>query len=83
MQPLSLKFFGDVTLQRGSSPDVALPRKTQWLLAFLASSARDGHIRDKLAGLLWAERGDEQARHSLRQCLFTLAKPTKGSARQG
>ena len=74
MQLLSLKFFGEVKLRRDTGPDVALPRKTQWLLAYLASNAGEGHVRDKLAGLLWADRGDEQARHSLRQCLFTLSK---------
>ena len=75
MEPLTLKLFGEVKLTRGADGDIALPRKTQLLLAYLASNSAQHITRDKLAGLLWADRGEEQARHSLRQCLFTLAKP--------
>lgn len=74
MEPLSLKLFGDVKLTRGPDGDIQLPRKTQMLLAYLASDAGKEVPRDKLAGLIWADRPEEQARHSLRQCLFTLAK---------
>ncbi|MFQ5983539.1 MAG: BTAD domain-containing putative transcriptional regulator [Woeseiaceae bacterium] len=74
MEPLSLRLFGDVKLLRGPTQDIALPRKTQLLLAYLALNAGQRHPRDKLAALLWQDRPEEQARHSLRQCLFTLAK---------
>ncbi|MCZ6586795.1 MAG: BTAD domain-containing putative transcriptional regulator [Alphaproteobacteria bacterium] len=74
MEPLSLRLFGDVSLLRGRSREIALPRKTQLLLAYLALSAEQRHPRDKLASLLWETRSEEQARHSLRQCLFTLGK---------
>ncbi|MDP7546058.1 MAG: BTAD domain-containing putative transcriptional regulator [Alphaproteobacteria bacterium] len=74
MEPLILKLFGEVKLIHGADGDIALPRKTQMLLAYLASNSEQHITRDKLAGLLWADRGEEQARHSLRQCLFTLAK---------
>ncbi len=36
MEPLSLRLFGDVSLLRGRSREIALPRKTQLLLAYLA-----------------------------------------------
>ncbi len=72
MEPLSLRLFGDVKLLRGPSEEIKLPRKMQLLLAYLALNAGQPHRRDKLATLLWHDRLEEQARHSLRQCLFTL-----------
>lgn len=74
MEPLSLKLFGGVKLTRGPNSNIVLPRKTQMLLAYLASDGGNPIPRDKLAGLIWHDRAEEQARHSLRQCLFTLAK---------
>ncbi len=74
MESLSLRLFGDVKLLRGPEQDIALPRKTQLLLAYLALNNGQQHPRDKLAALLWQDRPEEQARQSLRQCLFTLGK---------
>ncbi len=74
MELLSLRLFGDVKLLCGPAREIALPRKTQLLLAYLALNAGQSHPRDKLAALLWHDRPEEQARHSLRQCLFTLDK---------
>ena len=74
MELLSLRLFGEVKLLRGAAQEIALPRKTQVLLAYLALNAAERHPRDKLAVLLWPDRSEEQARHSLRQCLFTLGK---------
>jgi len=80
MEPLSLTLFGDVKLKRGPNGDIALPRKTQMLLAYLASDAEKRFPRNKLASLIWVDRSEEQARHSLRQCLFALAKSIGGAA---
>ena len=74
MELLSLRLFGDVKLLHGSTQEIALPRKTQLLLAYLALNTGQHHPRDKLAALLWQDRPEEQARQSLRQCLFTLGK---------
>ena len=74
METLSLRLFGDVKLLRGPTQEIALPRKTQLLLAYLALNAGQRQPRDKLAALLWQDRPEEQARQSLRQCLFTLGK---------
>ncbi len=74
MELLSLRLFGDVKLLRGPTQEIALPRKTQLLLAYLALNAGQRHTRDKLAALLWPDRPEDQARHSLRQCLFALGK---------
>ena len=38
----------------------------------LCLEGRGGLLRDRICGLLWADRPDEQARGSLRQCLFEL-----------
>ena len=78
MDKLSLSLFGDVSLVRGLQSGLdgvlILPRKTQMLLAYVASDRGNGVSREKLAHLIWPDRGEEQARHSLRQCLFTLCK---------
>lgn len=44
-------------------------KKAQALLAYLALPVGRAHSRDKLAGLLWGETSDVQARQSLRQAL--------------
>src|SRR5262245_10311294 len=49
-------------------------RKERALLAFLALPAGEPRSRDKLAGLLWSDRGDSQARESLKQAVFKLRK---------
>ena len=47
-------------------------RRARGLLALLCLEGRGGLLRDRICGLLWADRPDEQARGSLRQCLFEL-----------
>src|SRR5262245_26943839 len=62
---------------------VDLPgQKDRALLAILVLSSGVAHSRDKLASLLWGERGDQQARDSLkhgltrlRQCLELVTPP--------
>ncbi len=49
-------------------------RKERALLAVLAMPAGEPRSRDKLAGLLWSERGDKQARDSLKQAILKLRK---------
>lgn len=74
MEPLTLRLFGDVELSCARGQEIVLPRKTRMLLAFLAMSEEQKFSRDKIAALLWETRSEEQARHSLRQCLFTLGR---------
>ena len=59
MESLSLSLFGDVKLLRGPTQEIALPRKTQLLLAYLALNAGQRQPRDKLAALLWQDRPEE------------------------
>lgn len=55
-------------------------RKARALLAYLAMHPGKAISRERLTGLLWAERPDEQARASLRQTLFELRTFTRGEA---
>ena len=50
------------------------PRKGRALLAILAVSPSGAVSREKLAALLWSDRGEDQARSSLRQTLTVLRK---------
>ena len=47
-------------------------RKACGLLAYLLFSPKGLETRERLACLLWSDRGEEQARASLRQCLKQL-----------
>lgn len=74
MQHLNIRVLGSFGAARGGA-DIAVPgRKTQALLAYLALNPDSQHTRDKLATLLWSDRGDEQARHSLRQSVLSLRR---------
>ena len=58
---------------RRNKEDVRLPtRKAEALLAYLACHAGEKQPRDRLTALLWGDRGDKQARHSLSQTLLSL-----------
>lgn len=47
-------------------------RRARGVLAYLVLAPGASASRDRLAGLLWGDRGDTQARASLRQCLLEL-----------
>ena len=49
-------------------------KKNRALLAILSLSPSQTMTRERLAGLLWGDRGEEQARNSLRQSLAVLRK---------
>ncbi len=49
-------------------------KKAQSLLAYLALRPGESVSREKLAGLLWSDRGEQQAHGSLRQTLSYLRK---------
>ncbi|HUK08536.1 MAG TPA: BTAD domain-containing putative transcriptional regulator [Stellaceae bacterium] len=73
MGRLSLQLLGGLrTCSPGGADGKLLGRKAQALLAYLALNPRQRCTRDRLAGLLWSDRGDEQARQSLRQTIHAL-----------
>ncbi|MGH6928902.1 MAG: AfsR/SARP family transcriptional regulator, partial [Dongiaceae bacterium] len=75
MADLKLTLLGGFEARRATGEVVELPgQKDRALLAYLAIAAGDPHSRERLAGLLWSERGDQQARDSLKQALLRLRR---------
>ena len=90
MANAALTLFGGFELRLPGGKPADLPgQKDRALLAILAVGAGTVHPRDKLASLLWSDRGDAQARDSLkhsltrlRQCLAELTPPVIVADRQ-
>src|SRR5574342_237320 len=79
MALLTFNILGGFEVRLGNGRGLPVPtNKAQALLAYLALPPGRTHPRDKLAALLWGERGDEQARHSLRQALVAIGKALVG-----
>ncbi len=75
MASLKLQLLGQFRAESGAGGTLAIAsKKGQALIAYLALTASQRHSRDKLAMLLWSDRPDDRARHSLRQCVLTLRK---------
>jgi DNA-binding SARP family transcriptional activator/TolB-like protein len=75
MTGLKLIVLGRFRAEGATGEPLAIAsKKGQALLAYLALTAGQTHHRDKLAMLLWSDRPDDRARHSLRQCVLTLRK---------
>lgn len=70
-RPLELRLLGPFELVQRSSGDlIAIPStRMRALLAYLAAAPRGTETRRTLARLLWAGKGDDLARQSLRQLL--------------
>jgi len=73
MALLDLKLLGGFEARLDSGRKIALPtRKAEALLAYLALAQGKPRSRDQLVGLLWSDRGESQAKGSLRQALTSL-----------
>lgn len=72
---LTLTLLGEFSLvdHRGSETSIS-SKKNRALLGILALSSGQAIPRERLANLLWGDRGEEQARSSLRQSLAVLRK---------
>ena len=71
---LELALFGRFEVRLGGAL-VSLPsRPAQSLLAYLALNAGVPHRREKLAGLLWPEADEDNARSNLRHALWRIRK---------
>jgi DNA-binding SARP family transcriptional activator/TolB-like protein/Flp pilus assembly protein TadD len=65
--------LGGLDLLSPAGDELALTtRKDRLLLAYLALNSGIALPRDRLAGLLWGDRGETQARDSLRQSLAAI-----------
>lgn len=76
-----LRLLGGFDLFEPSGVPIRIrSRRTRCLLAILCLEGPGGVTRERLGGLLWGDRPDEQARGSLRQCLFDLRSELGASA---
>ena len=67
---IHLSVLGGFALQRKDGEVVEISnRKARAVLAYLALVPNNIESRERLAGLLWSDRAEEQARGSLRQTL--------------
>src|SRR5262245_36412569 len=72
---LRIRLLGGFDLKSPAGLDLAPPgRKVRALLACLALPPGRAWPREKLMAALWGDRGDEQARASLRQALAELRR---------
>jgi TolB-like protein/Flp pilus assembly protein TadD len=79
MANLKLTLLGGFEARTARNDVVELPgQKDRALLAYLAVAPGDSHSRERLAGLLWSERADHQARDSLKQALLRLRRSLGG-----
>jgi DNA-binding SARP family transcriptional activator/TolB-like protein len=69
-----LQLLGGFALSIGNSAPVALPLKAQALAAVLALREGRPVKREFVSELLWPERGEKQARNSLKQELYILRR---------
>jgi len=63
-----------LTVDGGAPPPELLWRKNVALLVYLARSPRRSRSREHLIGLLWADKPEASARHSLREAVHVLRR---------
>ena len=72
---LRLSIFGQFRAADATGNEISInSKKARALLAYLALPPGKERSREEVMALLWSERGDEQARSSLRQALSGLRK---------
>lgn len=75
MTLINIRLLGSFEARVGEGPSAVFPtKKARALLAYLALRPGTAHSRDEIAGVLWGDREDEQARGSLRRTLSDLRK---------
>jgi DNA-binding SARP family transcriptional activator/TolB-like protein len=78
-EELRLELFGGFRLSVGGRPVDLSSRRARALIAYLCAMRGAAASRERLAGLLWSDRGEEQARASLRQCLLEIRGALEGA----
>jgi len=77
---LSLDVLGEFVIRDENGAARVLPaRKTRALLGFLAANADKPQRRERLMSLLWSDRAERQARHSLNQALTSIRQLGKSA----
>src|SRR5438445_9113151 len=71
---LELRLLGQFDVRLGEVSINIHSRPAQSLLAYLALTAGTAHRREKLAGLLWPDSNEDNARNSLRHALWRIRK---------
>src|SRR6185503_2469001 len=68
---LSIRVLGPLEVTSATGRHLAIAgRKSHALLGYISAQPQCRESRDKLATLLWGDRFQEQARHSLRQAIL-------------
>jgi WD40 repeat protein/ABC-type branched-subunit amino acid transport system substrate-binding protein/DNA-binding SARP family transcriptional activator len=71
---LEVRLLGQFALHLDGAIVVLHSRPAQSLLAYLALTAGTAHRREKLAGLLWPDSDEDNARNSLRHALWRIRR---------
>jgi len=72
---VEIRLLGQMAATSAANGPIEINGKKSWaLLACLALSPNQSITREKLTGLLWQDRGKDQAQASLRQALSVLKK---------
>ncbi len=79
MPKLVLNLLGGLEVRLGDTALRFPTRHTGLLLAWLTLSPERAHLRETVAGLLWSDRTDQQARTSLRQVILHLRSQLAGA----
>ncbi len=81
MSQLKIRCLGEFDVRSGDlSVSGFESQKVRALLAYLAVHRGRGFSRDHLAGLLWPEKTEDNARRNLRQALYNLKNALPNSA---
>jgi len=80
---LQIRLLGQFDIRLDGKRVTIPSRAGQSLLAYLALTAGTPHRREKLAGILWPDTTDENARKNLRQELWRIRKAISGEQSAG
>ncbi len=79
---LEVRLLGQFDVRRDAVPVIVPSRAAQSLFAYLILSAGTPHRREKLAGQLWPDTSEENARKNLRHELWRLRKAVEVKTRR-
>lgn len=82
MAGLTIRLFGQISVQRGGQPLPGLSPKALELLCYLLLHRERSHTREALASVFWPEAPDSLSRKYLRQAIWRLGSTLSGQADQ-